>query len=282
MPDVSRPGRNDACPCGSGRKYKQCCLAQARRPVDSDPAILAWERLRRANEGFPRTMATFFGDVYGPGAIDEAWAEFTLWTEESFDPRSPHVALFIPWSYHQWSPDPLEQTGVEDQALHGRTPTSVFLERRKRRLDPALCRYLEACLETPFSFHEVLRCDPERGFRTRDILIGTECEVLERSASRSLQAGDILFAQIVAVDGIHMLEACPQTTIQPIDKIDIVELRRAVARNPVMALYPTLTLRDYDLELRELYLDLTDPDDADAEPELRNTDGHLFAPQRLT
>lgn len=22
-----RPGRNDSCPCGSGRKYKRCCLA---------------------------------------------------------------------------------------------------------------------------------------------------------------------------------------------------------------------------------------------------------------
>lgn len=22
---ATRPGRNDACPCGSGRKYKQCC-----------------------------------------------------------------------------------------------------------------------------------------------------------------------------------------------------------------------------------------------------------------
>ncbi len=25
-PTVARPGRNDLCPCGSGRKYKQCCL----------------------------------------------------------------------------------------------------------------------------------------------------------------------------------------------------------------------------------------------------------------
>src|SRR2546428_9656665 len=23
---ADRPGRNDPCPCGSGRKYKQCCL----------------------------------------------------------------------------------------------------------------------------------------------------------------------------------------------------------------------------------------------------------------
>ena len=25
---VTRPGRNDACHCGSGRKYKQCCLGK--------------------------------------------------------------------------------------------------------------------------------------------------------------------------------------------------------------------------------------------------------------
>jgi len=25
---TQRVGRNDACPCGSGRKYKQCCLKQ--------------------------------------------------------------------------------------------------------------------------------------------------------------------------------------------------------------------------------------------------------------
>ena len=27
MPDI---GRNDPCPCGSGRKYKACCLAHDR------------------------------------------------------------------------------------------------------------------------------------------------------------------------------------------------------------------------------------------------------------
>jgi len=25
-PTVARPGRNEPCHCGSGRKYKQCCL----------------------------------------------------------------------------------------------------------------------------------------------------------------------------------------------------------------------------------------------------------------
>ena len=26
------PGRNDKCPCGSGKKYKQCCAGRAKSP----------------------------------------------------------------------------------------------------------------------------------------------------------------------------------------------------------------------------------------------------------
>ena len=28
----SPPGRNDPCPCGSGKKFKQCCLGKAASP----------------------------------------------------------------------------------------------------------------------------------------------------------------------------------------------------------------------------------------------------------
>ena len=27
MTTMAKPGRNDPCPCGSGKKYKKCCLA---------------------------------------------------------------------------------------------------------------------------------------------------------------------------------------------------------------------------------------------------------------
>ena len=26
LPTEKKPGRNDKCPCGSGKKYKQCCM----------------------------------------------------------------------------------------------------------------------------------------------------------------------------------------------------------------------------------------------------------------
>jgi SEC-C motif len=42
-------GRNDPCPCGSGKKYNHCCLnaaAQAAAPAD-----LTWHRMRGLLDG---------------------------------------------------------------------------------------------------------------------------------------------------------------------------------------------------------------------------------------
>ncbi len=44
-PASPRPGRNDPCPCGSGLKYKKCCLLvkhdKARRAVRNLPKLTA-------------------------------------------------------------------------------------------------------------------------------------------------------------------------------------------------------------------------------------------------
>ncbi len=32
---MAKVGRNEACPCGSGRKYKQCCESKGGSPVQS-------------------------------------------------------------------------------------------------------------------------------------------------------------------------------------------------------------------------------------------------------
>jgi SEC-C motif len=34
-----KPGRNDRCPCGSGKKYKNCCASKAARKIS--PASVA-------------------------------------------------------------------------------------------------------------------------------------------------------------------------------------------------------------------------------------------------
>src|SRR5437667_7831284 len=43
----NRPGRNDPCPCGSGQKYKRCCLAKDQL---AESAALAAAAAARATE----------------------------------------------------------------------------------------------------------------------------------------------------------------------------------------------------------------------------------------
>ena len=274
------PGRNDPCPCGSGKKYKHCCLAAELRRSES-PEALAWKRVRRAIEGLPERLGRFVADVYGPNAIEEAWAEFMVWEGGAFDPESPITALFMPWLYHSWKPDPWEDEYAIDASLRGRTPTSVFLERHARQLDPLAQRYLEACLAAPFSFYEILRCDPGRGFRTRDVLIGEEHEVLERLATESMERGDILFAQLVPIDGIVLLEACSPYVLPPADKIAAIELREEIEQAPPMERDSTDLLRDWAYEIREVFLELVEPYLERRPPVLHNTDGELMKLQRV-
>ena len=270
--------RNDPCPCGSGRKYKHCHGKAAPSPPSS--AEGAWRRLRAVLDGFPTTMLRFVRDVYGDAALDEAWDEFNLWEEDQqgFDPDSPHLQLFMPWFFHRWTPDP-EETRVADATLHDRAPTSVLLERKGRRLDPLLRRYLEACVATPFGFHEIVGVEPGNGFRARDVLTGDERQVMERSASQSMQLGDILFGQLVTSEGITLMEACSAHVLPPHDKIELIDLRERIAAHGSIS---SDTLDDWDIELREVYLDRMEALRNPPIPRLQNTDGEPTAFHRLS
>ncbi len=46
-------GRNDPCPCGSGRKFKKCCLGRQESIPSDGPAAEASADLRQAMEGMP-------------------------------------------------------------------------------------------------------------------------------------------------------------------------------------------------------------------------------------
>lgn len=271
--------RNTPCPCGSGLKYKRC---HGRKSAETPPSSDAvWRRLRALLDDLPTRILRFARKAYGPGVLDEAWAEFTLWGEEEprFDPETMHMQVFMPWFFHRWSPDPTE-TRVRDSSLHERPPSEALLEREGGRLDPLLRRYLEACLRSPFTFHEIVRVDPGRGFRSRDVLTGNEHDVLERAASRSMQPGDILFGQLVTVDGITVMEACSPHAFPPEGKLDLIDFRKRLAAGPVPL--DGEALRESDLEIREMYLVGIDALLNPRLPRLRNTDGDPILFHRIS
>ena len=109
-------GRNDPCSCGSGKKYKHCCLNAGSVPATA-PGDLTWRRLRALVDGYATQMLRFTAEAYGPLAVDEAWNEFMCDDDLEFDPDTPLMPLFMPWFFHCWSPDPIA-TMVGAKSLH--------------------------------------------------------------------------------------------------------------------------------------------------------------------
>ena len=50
---MTKVGRNDPCPCGSGKKYKRCCLAKDEQEAEAARAAAEAERQKAAAEEEP-------------------------------------------------------------------------------------------------------------------------------------------------------------------------------------------------------------------------------------
>ena len=271
----AKPGRNDPCPCGSGKKYKHCCLSKQSSVAPED---LAWRRLRRAIEGLNVDLMRFARGTLGAGLIDEAWRDFTGAEELQFDPETVHLQVFLPWFFYGWTADPFD-TAWADLAEREVTVAQAFLAASGRRLDALARRYLEAATTAAFSFHDVLRCDPGRGMRLRDILTGTEHEVIEHSGSQTLRAGDIVLAQVVTVDGLSVVDGMAPFAIPPRLKGPIVALRDAISRA-----HPSISqavLRDYDFDVLLVYHQFAEQLLNPRLPQLCNTEGDPLVIQTL-
>lgn len=66
---MSRAGRNDPCPCGSGAKYKRCCLdSDASAVRDPNAAVAALDRLAKlAWDAYPDDCEAGFASYYAGG-----------------------------------------------------------------------------------------------------------------------------------------------------------------------------------------------------------------------
>lgn len=270
-------GRNALCPCGSGKKYKHCCLRAANAVMET-PQELLRRRIRSLTEGLSEQLLRFVFSKLDRGLIDEAWTDFTLGEEEVFSAETPHTPVFMPWFFHRWLPDPRE-TNFPVFAARQVTVAGEFLGHRRRHLDPLLARYLEACAAAQFSFHEIVRVEAGRGFLLRDLMLERETFVSEHTGSRNARKGDIVFAQIVAIDGLALLEGWGTVVIQPGDKPAIIDLRKDMRNQSDLS--GAALLENWESDLIVLYLDLAERILHPRLPELQNTDGEPLAPHKL-
>ena len=183
---MSGIGRNDPCLCGSGKKFKKCCL------VAADAASGAWTSAERESA---LVALGRFGWRHEFDA-ERAAAEARFWgVLDAIGDVGPDL--------DRSELDEQGQTYFQDwfttdfRLGTGPTLLELFLERSRRGLRSGELRYLGRARLSHFRLYEVLGVRPDEGFDLRDLWAGTRLRVQERLATRQVVQWDILAARVV-------------------------------------------------------------------------------------
>ena len=267
-------GRNDPCPCGSGKKFKKCCIDRESGGGSMENMDPLWRSVRKAADGLSVEVLRFAEDRFGIDVIEEAWREFLLDDAETpSGPDSFHLPVFFSWFSYNWTPDPFSETFRVPPELEGKTVARAFLRKMGKKLDPLAVRYIEECQKAVFSYYDILSINPGTGFRVRDIFTGEESDILDQSASESAIPGQILFGNVVRIDHLALLDSSAPYLIPVTKKPEILALR-SVIRQSVP--HPSREdLAEYDFEMLDLYQDIMEDLRNPVPPTLLNTDEEM-------
>ncbi|MBF8296673.1 MAG: hypothetical protein HW389_3218 [Bacteroidetes bacterium] len=254
-------GRNDPCPCGSGKKFKHC---HGRTSVPAQEAT--YFRNRRLDAESGELLMKFARKQFGDEALKLAWEEYYLSDEIPFGMSGPDADSFTRWFTFNWQPE-----GEE-------TLAELFLAEKGSKLEPDLHRFIDATLHSPYSLYQTISVNPGTGLTLRDILRKREVHVTEKSASMILEKGHILLARVVELDGISFFMGTGAVVISPGYLDPVLTLRGVLEKvGPLIdGAVSSETLLEHEEDLREAYFDIED-EQQNQRLEIRNTDGDPLA-----
>lgn len=267
-------GRNDPCPCGSGKKYKRCCLEQ------QAASYSLWAQQRDASDELTRAMIRYVRDNHEDLALD-AWEDFHLGkVTRRFSWTADEQMIFMPYFLFHWNP---EFVGRRRKALpDGGVIAHSFLRANGHRISDLQRQILDQAMKQPVSFHQVVTSKPGESFQLADVLTGSQSDVMEQMASQQAKPGDLLYGSLWTFPGITVLGCSAPIKIPLSWKAEIIGLRKMLRRRIARQNRP-LNLEDllrYADEIRATYLLIRDS--FDTPPRLSNTDGDPLVFHTLT
>ncbi|MCI0613712.1 SEC-C domain-containing protein [bacterium] len=200
----SKIGRNDPCPCGSGKKYKKCCIDKQ----TSQPATMKTEDESRLIE---RLIHYSQNNVFHR-EYKKAVAIFFSKSIEDLNEikKNPNLyGRFLEWYIHDFV------------LTSGTTIIREFYKNYSAILPSSEKELLQDWIERHLSWYEVVDCIPEKAeIRLKDLFTAEECLIRDVSASRGLVKWDLIAGRVVKV-GDH-LRLLGSLVIVPPNKRDVV------------------------------------------------------------
>jgi hypothetical protein len=186
---MSNIGRNEPCPCGSGKKYKKCCLdrdeefaARQREQMSATPRALDWLAQHYPDEMAEAVQFDYFGDP----------PEEEM---QALEALPPHFQEMLQINIGEWT---LADARIEVKGK--KVPVRELLLGPGGPLLPAAGKdWLRRLGERSLNLYEVREARPGEGLLLSDLLRPEEPAVWvdERGASQSLVRWDVLGARLV-------------------------------------------------------------------------------------
>ncbi len=267
---MSKTARNAPCPCGSGRKYKHCCLLAEERLV----------RQARDDDRVGRSISDWsverFGDELA-GAFDEFHPESRRIEERDF-------ALLLTWF------------NCDRELPGGGTPIERYLARTD--LDPDERQVAARIAAARLGFHRVRAVVPCRSLELECVLTGVSTSVASQTVSREVVPWDVVLCRVMPGEPVATLwgpvlvyaadeepelraelERLADVHSLPHDPPELFELFRTASRQLLRFVPPSrlsepsyFTAEGNPVVAARAVWSLIDPDDAfaalDAPPEL--------------
>ena len=219
---MSKIGRNDACPCGSGKKYKQCCLNadsergdKARKsPAHGVQRAIEWLEIKHPDQLREALHEGFFGCIE-----DEDWPALQALGEEVFNAIMINA---MEWVLAEGLCEYRGEDVLIGELILGRGGPLLTVDQRK---------WIQELMARPISLYEIVETRRGEGFILRDMLEpGQEpLYIHERTASQSAQPFDVIAARIVRDQDHLVLSGAIYPFRRPhaMELIDFIEEERA-------------------------------------------------------
>ena len=267
-----KTGRNDPCLCGSGKKYKRCCLLNEQPAGDElTPRILG-----RCVDLTAEALARHAQATAGQNHLARAWTAF--WGEDDLldvpqPANSPYMPLFLTWMLYHWIPAEGETGTMETGFPNDGTVAASFLRHEGWKVDDLTRRFIDCSRRSPLSFWQAEAVEAGRGILLRNMLTDEECFAHDRTSSETVSPWDILLCQVVEVDEVCVLGAMAPYSLPPLKFRQTVENFLSTWRNDHATGGDSSWLLEVDVDQIWFYHgcveDLLNP----AVPELLNSDG---------
>lgn len=225
---MEKPGRNDPCYCGSGKKYKQCHL---REDQQKEREVRQWvqaaQYLRRDLPRFARDER-FAADF--ANALPIYWNN--LYDISNADEMSEFEALrFFDWFVFDY------------ELAEGGRVLDIYHAEERDELSSIQQKVLDAWLDAPAAGGYELTGYEGQILHLRDYLTGEEVDAFEASGRGNVEVGEVILVRLVPVH--DTFEFSTVAGYLPADEITDVKEKMEAAKAADLAEHPGATHAEF-------------------------------------